>query len=260
MVGSGLDLFSEGLGPSVPSNRICHMNGADLTDRFLNAYRQAQESLEAQDHRKYKGLGEAIRDSKNPVVRQNRRTLERLADLRNVIQHSDYVNGQPIATPRLNAVENMERLAESIRNPLTVSRVMVKNPQNIAETAPLRDATALIVKHDFSQIPVVDKDQRYLWLLTTNALARWVSANFEENGELIVAESTVQDIEGYSEKQDLGRVVSPTLTAQKACNILTGSEAPAALVVTDAGPHAGRIQGIITKFDVPLILQRLSLD
>ena len=153
MVGSGLDLFSEGLGPSVPSNRICHMNGADLTDRFLNAYRQAQESLEAQDHRKYKGLGEAIRDSKNPVVRQNRRTLERLADLRNVIQHSDYVNGQPIATPRLNAVENMERLAESIRNPLTVSRVMVKNPQNIAETAPLRDATALIVEHDFPKYP-----------------------------------------------------------------------------------------------------------
>ena len=259
MVGSGLDLSSEGLGPGGPGNRICHMKSADLTDRFLNAYRQAQESLEAQDHRKYKGLGEAIRDSKNPVVRQNRRALERLADLRNVIQHSDYMNGQPIATPRLNAVENTERLATWIRNPLKVSGVTVKNPQSIAETASLRDATALIVKHDFSQIPVVDKDQQYLWLLTTNALARWVSANFEENGDLIVAESTVQDIEGYSEKQDLGYVASPTLTAQKACNILTGSEAPAALVVTDDGLQTGRIQGIITKFDVPSILKKLSL-
>ena len=153
------------------------MASDDLSARFLNACERITAKLGQHDNTRFKGLGEAVRAAryKEPVVRRNYETLILLADLRNTIQHSRFFEGEPIATPRRNAVTAIEKLADQIERPLTVNRFMIKQPVTVLSETTLPQAAHLIISHSLSQLPVVDDRGLYKWLLTTNAFARWLS-------------------------------------------------------------------------------------
>lgn len=232
----------------------------DLTDRFLNACEDAKVALEVSRGKKFKGLGEALRESgSHPVVSRNKDLLEFLSDLRNAIQHSNRNGGVPIATPRVDVVEAMELLAEQIAGPLPVSKFMTKDPQTVTGSTPLHEAARLIISESLSQLPVVDSEGRHEWLMTTNALARWMGAKFSDDGELVEDAAAVSDVRPLGEDHDVAELVRPTYPASKACNRLTAADAPTALVVTSDGSQAGALQGILTRFDVPEMLTALHV-
>lgn len=233
----------------------------DLLDRFLNACEAITEALARQGKTRFTGLGQAVRAfPDHQVVKPNRDTLDFLADLRNTIQHSRRLGGQPIATPRLDAVKAIEDLAEQIERPHKVNEFMVKDPITVTADTSLPEAARLIVAHSLSQVPVVDAEGRYDWLLTTNALARWMGAKYEADGGALLEEGgTVADVRQWGESHDVAKTVQPTLTARKACNLLTSAEGPTALIVTSDGKQTGTIAGILTRFDVPVMLAKLDV-
>ncbi|MGJ6981561.1 CBS domain-containing protein [Aestuariimicrobium soli] len=233
----------------------------ELLERYLRACEAIAQSLGRQRHQRFNGLGQAVRGSAgHPVVDRNRDLLLFLADLRNTIQHEGRLRGTPIATPRIDAVVAIEDLAEQIDRPIKVSEFMVKDPISVREQTSLPEAARLIVEHSLSQIPVLDEHGRYDWLLTTNALARWMGAKYVADGGALLEEGgSVADVRRWAESHDQAKTVRPNLSAREACRLLTKSDAPTALIVTSDGDRTGTIAGILTRFDVPAMLERLTV-
>jgi len=234
----------------------------ELTQRFLNAAAHVELALK---HRypdaKLIGLGAAVRyaeKQKHPIVTRNIFALHALTDLRNAIAHSDYRNNMPVAIPREDAVIAFEELAALIENAPQVSSAMSK-PVTLAPSASLAVACQIIINQDLSQIPVCD-DNDYVGLLTTNALARWVSAAVARGkGDVIEGDIVVADILASAEGYECAAFVKPSYSVTTTCERLMGDNAPVALLVSADGKPSKTIQGILTRFDVPSMMKTLTV-
>lgn len=234
----------------------------EAVDRFINATEQAKKALEGKYRQRFNGLGDGVRHAENQqdrVVRQNASALHVLVDLRNVIQHSHLNKGLPIAIPRDDAVEAMERIAAYIERQPQIKDFMVKNPAVLSPDSAIEEASDQVVRFDLSQLPAYD-DGTYVGLFTTNAMARWLSnAIRSEGGTLIVESVKVAEILKHAEQHEEPKFVGPTQSALKVCDTLSKETAPPAILVTTDGKPSGQLQGIVTRFDVARILRTATV-
>lgn len=233
----------------------------DAVDRFINATEQAKNSLERKYRNKFKGLGAAkvyALKQGDRVVKSHAAALDVLIDLRNVVQHNRVNNGLPIAIPRQDAVEAMERIANYIETPPQIKDFMVKHPAILSSRSAIEAASEQVVRLDLSQLPVYDNGS-YAGLFTTNAMARWLASVIRsEGGTLIIENVTVSDILEHAEQHEEAQFVGPTQSALKVCERLSKETAPPAILVTTDGTAAGQLQGIVTRFDVARILREAT--
>ena len=188
--------------------------------------------------------------------------LRVFAGLRNAIQHSRYYEGKPIAEPVEQVVVRIERLRDQLMSPPTVSQliqgpVLTCAPSDLLRK-PLRDMHA----RDFSQVPVYDGD-RCIDLLTTNAIARWLAANFNDDGDLVHEEPRVQDVlrcaEDYEKVTALPRNAPVALALDLLSEAASGTKQLSALLVTQSGKLTERPLGLLNRFDVPALAKALQL-
>lgn len=236
-------------------------DGSDYAGRFLNAAESIKSALGRKYGRDFDGLGQACRhaaDKNDPVVRRHKEALKTFADLRNVMQHSPVLNGKVLATPREDAVLAIENIAQWVENPPQIRIHMIKNPNVVNPTGPLVDAATLVISEGFSQLPVY-ADNRYVALFTTNALARWLSAAVQRGeGDIIEGNVKISDVLAFTEDHEEPKFVKPTESAYKVCEILSSDDPLPAVLITTDGLPSGQLQGIVTRFDVPTILRKIT--
>lgn len=234
----------------------------DGADRFINATEQAKKALEGKYQRKFTGLGAAVRhaeEQRDRVVRQNAAALHVLVDLRNVIQHGSVNKGLPIAIPREDAVEAMERIADYIERQPQIKDYMVKDLALLSPGSAIEEASEQVVRFDLSQMPVYENGS-YVGLFTTNAMARWLGkAVRDQGGTLIVENVKVSEVLENVEDHEKPHFVKPISSALKVCETLSKETAPPAVLVTTDGTDAGQLQGIVTRFDVARILREATV-
>jgi hypothetical protein len=103
------------------------------------------------------------------------------AVLRNSISHSRYYDGDPIADPVPAVVDQIERLRDQLMAPPTalgilgVMDVCLARPEE-----PISCVLEHVRRFNYSQLPVFDAD-RYVGILTTNAIARWLGRQLASN-------------------------------------------------------------------------------
>lgn len=214
--------------------------------RFLDAFHAIEEVLE-HDDRKQGGRSSRDRDHEsfaNLVDRSrllegnSRRRLRAFARLRNAIAHHPYRDGEPIADPRLDVVEEIERIRNTLLRPPLIVDVLATHPRPrvLRAESPLSEFLDLVADESFSQAPVELADG--FGLITTNAVARWFASNLREHGG-VIDEGTVSEVMEFAEDGDGLRTVNPMTTAVEAIRLLSGEaepdrEPPAALLVLGA--------------------------
>lgn len=235
----------------------------DNADRFINAIEGIKVCLERKYGKEFAGFHSAIKyadERKHPVAKYNRGDLKVLGDLRNVIQHAGVLRGQVLATPRTDAVLAAEALAEQFKRATPISKVMIPNPAIVGPKDPLSKATDLVVARDFSQLPVYNEG-RYQTLFTTNALARWISsAMYREDGHLIEENVTIEQVSAFAEKHEAPEFVGPNTPAYDVLDKFARDDILTTVLVTTDGKPTGKLQGLVTRFDIANILRELPSD
>lgn len=188
--------------------------------------------------------------------------LEAFAALRNAIQHSRYYERRPIAEPIEQVVTRIERLRDQLISPPIVSQ-LIKGPVLTCDPAdPLRKPLRDMHDRDYSQVPVYDGGQ-CIGLLTTNAVARWLAANFDDEGNLLHEEPRVGDVlrcvEGYEKVEALARTAPVALALDLLSAAASGTKQLSALLVTHSGKLAEQPLGLLNRFDVPRLAEALQL-
>lgn len=119
---------------------------------------------------------------KHLMSKRQAEQLKDFSNLRNAIAHGRYYDGDPIATPHPQVLEQLENLQRLLTDPPTAQSLLAgREVTTLGPDADILDALALIDKTGYSQIPIYDSGV-FQALLTTNVIARWVAADLGDDG------------------------------------------------------------------------------
>lgn len=222
-------------------------------DRFINATEDIKEALQQRYGKAFNGVGEALRfarDQRHPVALKRRDDLRLISETRNFIQHSER-RGEASVMASDWTVELAEGLRASLVDAAPISSVMLTDYFRCSVNEKLHDVLAEMVRKDFSQAPVFEND-KFLALFTTNAVARWVSKNVEQSGELYMDAAEIGEVLGDREDHEAPIVVRKDEPVYSVIERLSALDSQAVCVlVTDTGSASGRLMGMVTRFDLP---------
>jgi CBS domain-containing protein len=240
---------------------IKNSRGAQFLAAFNDIEDQFRRVLECDQYAEFAQMArEYARKKHLPPVQLE--ALVAFTALRNAISHGRYNDGQPIADPVQETVTEIERLRDQIRSPPVALTVLGSKSVNlIRPSEPISAALELVRRFDYSQIPVYD-GTRYVSILTTNAIARWLAHQLLLNQGLAEGEP-VDRVLVFRESHERAKLVRRTITAAEAIDQLThGGEERGpvtALIVTHGGKPTETPIRVITSHDLPLLSAALGI-
>ncbi len=229
----------------------------ELTSRFVSAFNRIEKRLEAivgpKDYLPFTQLVDKAA-GKNSAVRQFRKRLKSLGNLRNLLVH-DHEHHKEVAVPTERTVRGLEALAESITSPPPLLTVAIK-PVTCRPSDPVGAAARVMHDNSFSQLPVHD-GEKLVGLLTGETIARWLAARLE-GGDGILLEEPVDKV--LEHQEEAGYVlVAKTATVFDGLKAfdqsLHSGTALQAVIVTANGQATETPLGIITPSDIPALVR-----
>lgn len=230
---------------------------------FLDACADIENTL----HKRYnmdpsvRTLGAVIREaaSRDSVVRRYQNELQAFTELRNAISHNRYQGGAPIATPLPETVTAIQKIRNELVEPTKVlTAVQGKSYYSVGSTDPLRPHLLYMTEHAFAQAPIhddVSESPRTMRMLTTNAVARWVGASMDADGDVIVEGASVADVLKHAEDHEVAELVARDMSVADAVERLLSPRAPLALIVTHSGKKTEKPLGLLVAADLPDLLK-----
>lgn len=225
---------------------------------FLDAIADLEAALGRLGARDAQGLADAVRQltDANSLVRRYQSDLMAFAGLRNAIAHNRYQGGRPIATPLPETVMKAQGvLAQFERPPLAFD--LAHKPVIFDQSDGLQPSLEQMAARRLSQAPVT-AEGTYRCMLTTNAVARWLAANIDDDGNVVMPDVRVSDVLEHLEEHEVANFVPRALTASEAVDLLTSETPPLALLITQDGKKTQSILRILVASDVPALLKALK--
>jgi CBS domain-containing protein len=232
------------------------------SDEFMDAFSEIEKYLRisAKSNDKYDTFYRLIDKAKtiSPAVRQYETDLRELADLRNAITH-ERTDGHPIAEPYSATVSLIKSIARILKNP-PKARSFQKEVVKVLIRDKLEKVLKDIKEHSYSQIPVYDGEE-YRGILTTNAIARFIS-DISEEGIAMFGNTEVGEVLEHAEASEFAAFVGIDDDLFKVLEKFTehrkNRKKLEAIIITSNGDPNKKPIGIITAWDIPEILERID--
>lgn len=237
----------------------------DPARRFLNAYHAIEAIL-----RKRQGVGNEVGfarlvKSDKWLDRQQVARLLKLTHLRNAIAHTPYnEKDEPYANPREETVQWIEEQVDIIDNPPKVLRALrLVPPKTLVASDRLSVFLELVGDpYNYSQAPYW-RDNGDLGLITTNAVGRWLTNQYEASQGYLADDVSVSNVaDSGSEPRDTLIIGGKNMRVVDALNIFAGNSRtvpPVAILVTDSGKEHEKPLGIVTPSDIPAMARILGV-
>lgn len=226
---------------------------------FLAAYNDIEQHLRGYvDGKNWVNFPSLVKIAKRNKLINNAQgdDLLEFNELRNAISHGEYRNMRPIAEPLPETVAEIEAIRDQVLHPPQAMKVLGHQEVTTFQADDdIREALATLRTTLISQFPIYD-DGKYVALLTTNTIARWVAADLDDNDHLDAR--TVREVLAYAEDNDRAAFLSRDASALEAIDLLTqpGQDGalPRALIVTEHGRRDQRPFRVIGGSDLlPLL-------
>lgn len=188
------------------------------------------------------------------IDEREHRELGDLWKVRSILVHENYRGRPPIAAS-LPGLVRAEHLLEKLAGTIPRIDVFAKGANSVTVTRPahrLGEVLAVMTREDFSALPVVDDEGRFIALLTSDDVVHWLAEHLEEHG--IVEEAPVSELM-HSAGPDF-TFVPRDMPQRDARRIFHRSAdengAPLmAMLITMTGKAHEPLLGILTPWDLP---------
>jgi predicted transcriptional regulator len=235
-----------------------------LTSRFISAFNHIEKRLEAivtpKDYLPFAQLVDKAA-GKNSAVRQFRKRLKSLGNLRNLLAH-DHEHQREVAVPTERTVRGLEAPAETITSPPPLLTVAGKTVRTCRPSDPVGAAARVMHDNCFSQIPVYD-GERLVGLLTGETIARWLAARLQ-GGVGILEEEPVGKVLEHQEAAAVFALVGQMATVldglKEFDQSLHSGGALQAVIVTASGQPSEAPLRIVTPTDIPRLLRAAAME
>jgi predicted transcriptional regulator len=232
------------------------------SERFLNAFIKIEGKLkEIVNNDVHKAFYQLVdrAASKNPSVDKYKSTLKEYAELRNAIVHKR-IDGEAIAEPHTTVVEDLEFISNMITKPPTLENEFLQKVVKCSSNDKVSVAARKIFTNSFSKIPVYD-NRKFVGLLTTDSMARWMAYNLESGLEF-TEDVDVKTILEFSEHKETYTFISKTATVFEAISVFEQWYKRGlrlnAIIITESGERNELPLGILSLFDLPRLYASIS--
>lgn len=191
---------------------------------------------------------------KNAVVQQYTIDLREYAQLRNAIVHTRRENFI-IAEPHDEVVSELRHIRNLLNNPPKVSSVMRLDPFFTTPETSIGDVLEAFSAHGFLRCPIL-KDNRIVGLMNAKSISRWLTS--KNRCSINIDEQTVSEVIPFIEESDYSIVAENSdvlsLVGLFKNSIKKGRYIQAVLVTRNGKPD-GKLMGIVTPSDLPVIIE-----
>lgn len=231
------------------------------SDKFIKSFKELESLLKSiLSLEEYISFNRMVEDAskKNSTIRNYQVDLKEFAELRNAIVHQRTDDNRAIAEPHPQTVSQIEIIVEKVKNPPKVIPEFQSKIETVSAEAQISDALDRFYKGNYSQLPVFENG-KFIDLLTTDAVARWIADNRDKVDDVYWLENTsVRKVLSYKEFEENYRFISRNTTLIEALKIFEEVEYKVrpvdALLITNDGNKEQKLLGIITHYDVSKIV------
>lgn len=186
------------------------------------------------------------------LIRKYKSELHQFAKLRNAIVHERVNADYYIAEPHIEVVERIEEICREFEKPQTALSIATSPVFYYYEDAYLKDVLKVINKFDFTRFPVYDKEDKYIALLTSTEIIKWMAKYF--SSEVIHFEDVrIKDLLRKGKnyfvtfvKEDASLYEIEELFER----YHTRGKKLQAVIITETGDRHGKPIGVITPWDL----------
>ncbi len=230
-----------------------------ISERFVHAMSGIEQWLAAQypisrltNPEFARRLSEALTDG--AIDEREHRELSDLWKIRSILVHENY-RGRPPVSTSLPGLVRTEHLLEKLTGTIPRLDVFAKGANSVTVTRPrqpLGEVLAVMTHEDFSAVPVVDDEGRFIALLTSDDVVHWLAEHLEEHG--IVEDVAVSELM-HSAGPDF-TFVARDMPQRDARRIFhrsadTNGAPLTAMLITMTGKAHEPLLGILTPWDLP---------
>jgi len=231
------------------SNANTFLSLYNKTDHFL------KEQLNIDRNRSFSRMLDEASES-STLVRRYRQTLKQFGQLRNAIVH-EYRDGEIIAEPTENAVEEFQQIYQKLTRPERVLSVVGTSVVCLKKDESIEQAINLMNKHDYSQIPVID-DSGFIGMFTSGMLLKTLGEHQRDVSTDFML-FRMDEVLKYNDRFRQVKFLARTATVYDVLEIFEETALKDhqidAILITESGDSHQMPIGIITDSDLPELLK-----
>jgi predicted transcriptional regulator len=230
-------------------------------EKFIEMFNQLNEHLkEVNDWDT--SFYSLLHDGRNNeyIIKKHRDKLDIVREVRNSITH----NNEYYFLPSDSLYSLLEEILEKVLDSPEVSDFIDDELLVIRENSSIIETIQDMKRNDYSQIPVVDQKGKYIELLTSNTILRWIG-DLEKNQDssLIVRDAEIKEILKYAEEDEISEFISRDSKLDQLIDkhesIIKAGNKIDAFLITENGNRDEVLLGIITNWEIPEIYNKLNI-
>jgi predicted transcriptional regulator len=234
------------------------------SDAFLNEYAKIEKWL-----RNAMGANRGLTFSilvdrmaeRDRTVRRFLIDLKEYGDLRNAIVH-ERSDGHVIAEPNDRALNHIKQICKSLTDPPLIIPKFQGNVEIQNSEDSVGEAVRVMKEGFFSQLPIL-QGESVVAVLTAETVTRWLA--HEYNNDLVsLSGTTISRVLCFTEDEEHYCFLSRQSTMLDALDRFEQFTARGkkldAILITHDGKSNQKLLGIVTIFDIPIILAELGLQ
>ena len=198
----------------------------------------------------------SIASKKNFIVSRNKRFIEQIRDIRNLLQHPNHDKSYDAFLVNENLVKDLSDLINSLKNAKKAADISIpfKEIFHIKMNSKINDATDAMQKNNFTHLPILDEKNILQGVLSENSLfSYFCSDDLLDAGDDVLVEDLMQFC-SMEHRSEVFKFIKPGTTLERVYNLFTGITGPnqrvGALFITASGKNGDPITGMITAWDI----------
>lgn len=231
-------------------------------DQFIEYFNDIEEHLNKKDTSSSLGFARLIGkyQDRDKIVRQYADDLMHLKDIRNILVH----NNDYYAIPNEYSLEKIKNIRDKIINPPKVYPLFNSKVETVNNQQPIIKVIKFMKERSYSQVPVVNNDNKFLDLITNNAISRWIgSLADEDDARMIFEQALVKDVLDYEQESSVYEFISKETLIVDVIDMFEESQKQGrhleALFITENGKKSEKLLDIITSWDLPEMYSELEI-
>lgn len=233
------------------------------SERFISSYNKIDDFLrDYLKKEKYVPFNQLVNEASksHSTVRMYREDLKEYKDLRNAIVH-DSIDGQTIAEPHDEVVRTIEKIEKLLTDPPRVIPLFKKRVFSLPEDTPVAKALKMMYESSFTQIPILDREDVFIDLLTVYTISRWLGASIKDD-ELNLTDIRISQVLNHRQDHFRYRFISRSTSIVEVLELFQQATREGkrleAVLITENGNLTEKLLGIITPWDLPVIYNKLQ--
>ena len=177
--------------------------------------------------------------------------------LRNAFSHGQVKERQFPACPNEEFVKEIETIAKRLANPLLITSRCKRQVETASPDDSLRALLIRMSELQLSQFPVYAAG-KFAGMISENSIARWISERACEQETFNFADVTVQNVIDKSSDSSAYKFVHERTTEPVALQLFASNLLLEACLTTKLGGQHEELIGIVTRWDIPIIMAQLT--